>query len=418
MVEKNMSLDFYTIDDFDMNDKTVLLRVDVNSPVDPNTGLLLDETRIRLHSETIAEISRKGAKTVILAHQSRPGRKDFTTLKQHAEALSQILGRPVTYVDDIFGSTARGFISRMRKGEILLLENVRFYSEEILKRDPESQSKTHLVRKLLPLIDYFINDAFAASHRSQPSLVGFAVKLPSGAGRIMERELKALYSAMDNAEKPCVYVLGGVKVDDSIMVMENVLSNGSADYILTTGLVANIFLWGAGFNIRKKNREFIKNKSYCEWVEKSKNLLKEFKGKIILPRDVAVCIGDKREEFRAENIPNNLIYDIGTETIKEYAQIIREARTLFANGPAGVFEKEGFSIGTEDILNSIATSSGFSIIGGGHLAAAANEMGLSGISHISSGGGASINLLAGEKLPAVEVLKQAKNIHKICGKNK
>jgi len=234
----------------------------------------------------------------------------------------------------------------------------------------------------------------------------------------MERELKALYSAMDNAEKPCVYVLGGVKVDDSIMVMENVLSNGSADYILTTGLVANIFLWGAGFNIRKKNREFIKNKSYCEWVEKSKNLLKEFKGKIILPRDVAVCIGDKREEFRAENIPNNLIYDIGTETIKEYAQIIREARTLFANGPAGVFEKEGFSIGTEDILNSIAASSGFSIIGGGHLAAAANQMGLSGISHVSSGGGASINLLAGEKLPAVEVLRRAKSIHKICGKNK
>jgi phosphoglycerate kinase len=408
-----MSLDFYTIDDFDMNDKTVLLRVDVNSPVDPNTGLLLDETRIRLHSETIAEISRKGAKTVILAHQSRPGKKDFTTLKQHAEALSQILGRPVKYVDDIFGSNARGFISRMKKGEILLLENVRFYSEEILKRDPESQSKTHLVKKLLPLIDYFINDAFAASHRSQPSLVGFAVNLPSGAGRIMERELKALSSAMDNSEKPCVYVLGGVKVDDSIMVMENVLRNGSADYILTTGLVANIFLWGAGFNIGEENREFIKNKSYCEWVKKSKILLKEFKDKIIIPHDVAVCIGNRRVEFLVEKIPNKPIYDIGTETIKEYARIIREARTLFANGPAGVFEKEGFSIGTEDILNSIAASSGFSIIGGGHLAAAANQMGLSGISHVSSGGGASINLLAGEKLPAVEVLIKAKNIHKI-----
>ncbi len=418
MGRKNMSLDFYTIDDFDMDDKTVLLRVDVNSPVDPNTSHLLDETRIRMHSETIAEISRKGAKTVIMAHQSRPGKKDFTTLKQHSKALSQILGRPVTYVDDIFGSTARGFISHMRKGEIILLENVRFYSEEILKRDPESQSKTHIVKKLLPLIDYFINDAFAASHRSQPSLVGFAVKLPSGAGRIMERELKALYSAMDNAEKPCIYILGGVKVDDSIMVMENVLSNGSADYILTTGLVANIFLWGAGINIMKENREFIKNKGYCKWIEKSKNLLKRFKGKIIVPRDVAVCIGDKREEFKAENIPNQLIYDIGTETIKEYAKIIREARTLFANGPAGVFEKEGFSIGTEDILNSIAASSGFSIIGGGHLAAAANQMGLSGISHISTGGGASINLLAGKKLPAVEVLRRAKSIHKICGKTK
>lgn len=408
-----MSLDFYTIDDLEINDKTVLVRVDVNSPVDPHNGLILDDTRIKLHAETIAELSNKGARTVVLAHQSRPGKKDFTTLKQHAEALSGILQKPVKYVDDIFGSNARGVISHMKNGEIILLENVRFYSEEILKRDPQLQAETHLVEKLSPLVDYFINDAFAAAHRSQPSLVGFAIKLPSAAGRVMERELKALYSAVSNVKKPCVYVLGGVKVDDSIMVAENVLRVGSADYILTTGLVANIFLWGAGVNIRKQNREFIENKGYCDWVKKSKKLLKEFKGKIIIPRDVAVSIDDKREEFIVKEIPNKPIYDIGTETIKEYAKIIREAHTIFANGPAGVFEEEGFSIGTEDILNAIASSLGFSIIGGGHLAAAANQMGLSGISHISSGGGASINLLAGEKLPVVEVLRQSKSIYKI-----
>jgi len=408
-----MSLDFYTIDDFKIEDKTVLVRVDVNSPVDPNNGLILDDTRIRLHAETIAELSRKGAKTVILAHQSRPGKIDFTTLKQHAEALSRILKKPVKYVDDIFGSNARGFISAMKRGEILLLENVRFYSEEVLKRDPELQAETHLVKKLSPLVDYFINDAFAAAHRSQPSLVGFALKLPSAAGRVMERELKAMYSATDNVERPCVYVLGGVKVDDSITVAENALKRGNADYILTTGLVANIFLWGAGKEIRKQNKEFIKNKDYCDWVKKSKKLLKEFKGKIIIPKDVAVSVDGKREEFSVEKIPNQPIHDIGTETIKEYAKIIREARTLFANGPAGVFEEEGFGIGTEDILNAIASSSGFSIIGGGHLAAAANQMGLSGISHISSGGGASINMLAGEKLPVVEVLRRAKSIYKI-----
>lgn len=408
-----MSLDFYTIDDLEINDKTVLVRVDVNSPVDPHNGLILDDTRIKLHAETIAELSNKGARTVVLAHQSRPGKKDFTTLKQHAEALSGILQKPVKYVDDIFGSNARGVISHMKNGEIILLENVRFYSEEILKRDPQLQAETHLVEKLSPLVDYFINDAFAAAHRSQPSLVGFAIKLPSAAGRVMERELKALYSAVSNVKKPCVYVLGGVKVDDSIMVAENVLRGGSADYILTTGLVANIFLWGAGVNIRKQNREFIENKGYYDWVKKSKKLLEEFEGKIIIPRDVAVSIDDKREEFIVKKIPNKPIYDIGTETIKEYAKIIREANTLFANGPAGVFEEEGFSIGTEDILNAIASSLGFSIIGGGHLAAAANQMGLSGISHISSGGGASINLLAGEELPVVEVLRQSKSIYKI-----
>ncbi len=408
-----MSLDFYTIDDLKIKDKTVLVRVDVNSPVDPNSGLLLDDTRIRLHAETIAELSFKGAKTVVLAHQSRPGKDDFTTLKQHAEALSAIVDRPVKYVDDIFGSNAREHISKLKNGDILLLENVRFYSEEILKRDPNLQAETHMVRKLSPMVDYYINDAFAAAHRSQPSLVGFAVKLPSAAGRVMERELKALYSAVNNVERPCVYVLGGVKVDDSITITENVLQSGSADYVLTTGLVANIFLWGAGINIKKSNQEFIKNKDYCECVKKCKSLLKEFVGQIIIPKDVAVSVANERKEFSVNKIPDQPIFDIGTETIKEYAKIIRSARTLFANGPAGVFEQEGFSIGTEDILNAIASSSGFSIIGGGHLAAAANQMGLSGISHISSGGGASISLLAGEKLPAVEVLRQAKAIYKL-----
>jgi len=401
-----MSLDFYTIDDFDLDNKTVLVRVDINSPVDPSNGLILDETRIKLHAETIAELSKKGAKTVVLAHQSRPGKKDFTTLEQHAEALSNILKHEVAYVDDIFGSHAKEAIQKMKRGDILLLENVRFYSEEILKRDPKLQSETHMVKNLAPMADFFVNDAFAAAHRSQPSLVGFAFALPSAAGRIMERELKALYNAMNNVQKPCVYILGGVKVDDSIMVMENVLENGSADYILTTGLVANIFLWGSGVNIRKYNKEFIEKKGYCDFVRKSKKLLKNFGDQIILPRDLAVCMGDKRVEFSVDDLPNQPIFDIGTETIKEYAGYIRRAKTLFANGPAGVFEKDDFNIGTDDILNAIASSPGFSIIGGGHLAAAANQMGLSkGISHISSGGGASINLLAGEDLPVVTVLR-------------
>ncbi len=401
-----MSLQFYTIDDFDMDDKTVLVRVDINSPVDPNTGSLLDDTRIKLHAGTIDEISKKGAKTVILAHQSRPGKNDFTTLQQHAQALSELLKRPVDYVDDIFGSNARERIKKMNKGDILLLENVRFYSEEILKRDATEQSKTHMVQKLTPVADYFINDAFAAAHRSQPSLVGFAITLPAGAGRVMETELNSLYNAVNNAEKPCVYVLGGVKVDDSIMVMENVLRNGSADYILTTGLVANIFLWASGIDIGQYNKQFIKDRGYCDFVKKGKQMLKEFKGQIKIPIDVAVCIDDEREEYCVEEIPNKPIFDIGTDTITEYAKCIRDAKTIFANGPAGVFEKEGFNIGTEDILNAIASSNGNSIIGGGHLAAAANHMGLSsGITHISSGGGASINLLAGEKLPVVEVLQ-------------
>ncbi|AIS32877.1 MULTISPECIES: phosphoglycerate kinase [Methanobacterium] len=407
-----MAPDFNTIDDLEVEGKTVLVRVDINSPVDPLTGLLLDDTRIRLHAETIAELANKGAKTVIIAHQSRPGKKDFTTLEQHAEALSNLLDRPVSYVDDIFGSNAREAIGGLHSGDILLLENVRFYSEEILQREAPQQAETHMVKLLSPLADYFINDAFAAAHRSQPSLVGFAVNLPSAAGRVMERELTALYSAVSNVERPCVYVLGGVKVDDSIMVMENALEAGSADYILTTGLVANIFLWGGGVNIRKHNQNFIKDRDYCAYVKKAQELCKKFKDQILVPTDLAVCKDDKRLEYPVDQLPNLPIFDLGTETTTEYARVIRNARTIFANGPAGVFEKEGFNQGTEDILNAISSSPGFSIIGGGHLAAAANQMGLGGISHISSGGGASISLIAGERLPAVEVLKKAALKHK------
>jgi phosphoglycerate kinase len=402
-----MAPDFNTIDDLEVEGKTVLVRVDINSPVDPLTGLLLDDTRIKLHAETIAELADKGAKTVLIAHQSRPGKKDFTTMEQHSEALSNLLDKPVSYVDDIFGSNAREAIKSMNGGEILLLENVRFYSEEILQREPPQQAETHMVKLLSPLADYFVNDAFAAAHRSQPSMVGFAVNMPSAAGRVMERELKALYSAVSNVERPCVYVLGGVKVDDSIMVMENALEAGSADYILTTGLVANIFLWGGGVNIRKYNRKFIEDREYCEYVKTARNLCKKFKDQILVPTDLAVCKDDKRLEYPVGKLPNLPIFDLGTETTTEYARVIRNARTIFANGPAGVFEKEGFNQGTEDILNAISSSPGFSIIGGGHLAAAANKMGLSGISHISSGGGASISLIAGERLPAVEVLRES-----------
>ncbi|GAB4314819.1 MAG: phosphoglycerate kinase [Methanobacteriaceae archaeon] len=402
-----MALKFYTIDNFHLEDKTVLLRVDINSPVDPVNEKILDDTRIRLHSETIKEIARKGAKTVILAHQSRPGKNDFTTLEQHAQELEKILNMNVEYVDDIFGSNAQNRISQMKKGDILLLENVRFYSEEVLKREPSLQARTHMVQNLSKSADFFINDAFAAAHRSQPSLVGFAYTLPSGAGRIMEKELNTLNSALESVKRPCVYVLGGVKVDDSVMVIENVLKKGSADCVLTTGVVANIFLAASGKKIGKPNYEFIESKGYIKCIKKAKELLKEYKDQIKIPVDVAICKENKREDIKVKKIPNYPIYDIGLETIKMYAQIIRDAKTIFANGPAGVFENEEFSLGTDDILNAIASSEGFSIIGGGHLAAAVSRIVSSGsIDHISSGGGACINLLAGEKLPVVEVLQE------------
>lgn len=404
-----MAKDFNTIDDFEVEGKTVLVRVDINSPVDPGTGIILDDTRLKLHAETIKELSLKGAKVVLLAHQSRPGKNDFTTLSQHAEALSDILNIRVKYTDSLFSSSAKDAIRNLENHEILLLENARFFSEESLKRSPEEQSNTLLVKNLSPLIDYFVNDAFAAAHRSQASLVGFTVNTPSAAGRVMEKELTVIQDALDNVEHPCVFLLGGMKADDSIEVMENVLSNGTADAILTTGIVGNIVLWAAGIDIGQANKDFIVSRGYDAMVEKSKELIERFGDKVKYPIDVACEINGQRVDVDNSEIPNEAIFDIGVKTIAFYAKEIRDAKYIFANGPAGVFEDPNFAMGTEDLIYAMANSEGFTLIGGGHIAAATAGLGLEGqMSHLSSGGGACISMLAGKKLAAVEALKNSK----------
>ena len=401
--------EFNTIDDLDIEGKTVLVRIDVNSPVDPESGIILDDTRLKLHARTIRELSNGGAKVVILAHQSRPGKNDFTTLSQHAEALSEILNLRVKYSDSLFSSSAKETIRNLKPHDILLLENVRFFSEESLSRTPLEQSKTLLVRQLSPLIDYFVNDAFAAAHRSQASLVGFTVNTPSAAGRVMEEELTVIQNALDNVEHPCVFLLGGMKPDDSIDVMENVLSNGTADSVLTTGIVGNIVLWAAGEDIGQVNRDFITSKGYADMVDKSKDLIERFGDKVKYPLDGACEINGERVDFDVEDLPNEAIFDIGVKTISYYAKEIRDAKYIFANGPAGVFEDPKFAIGTEDLINAMAKSDGFSLIGGGHIAAATAGLGLGDqMSHLSSGGGACISMLAGKKLAAVEALKNSK----------
>lgn len=404
-----MSGNFNTIDDFDIEDKTVLVRIDVNSPVDPSSGIILDDTRLKLHAQTIKELAKKGARVVIIAHQSRPGKDDFTTLSQHADALSDILNLRVKYVDSIFSTSAKKAIKDLKAHEILLLENVRFFSEETLSRTPEEQAETILVRELSPLIDYYVNDAFAAAHRSQASLVGFTVNTPSAAGRVMEEELTVIQSALDDVEHPCVFLLGGMKPDDSIDVMENVLSNGTADSILTTGIVGNIVLWASGADIGQVNKDFIASRGYEDMVEKSRELIERFGDKVKYPIDVAIEKDGERVDVDIDEIPNEAIFDIGVKTIAFYAKEIRDAKYIFANGPAGVFEDPKFAMGTEDLINAIASSEGFSLIGGGHIAAATAGLGLEDqMSHLSSGGGACISMLAGKKLAAVEALKNSK----------
>ena len=378
--------------------------------MDPGSGIILDDTRLKLHAQTVKELSNLGAKVVLLAHQSRPGKKDFSTLSQHADALSDILNLRVKYVDSLFSNSAKEAIKALRPHEILLLENVRFFSEETLSRTPLEQSKTHLVSQLSPLIDYYVNDAFAAAHRSQASLVGFTVNTPSAAGRVMEKELTVIQDALDNVEHPCVFLLGGMKPEDSIDVMENVLGNGTADSVLTTGIVGNIVLWASGADIGEVNRNFIASRGYEDMVAKAKELIDRFGDKVKYPIDVACEIDGERVDIDYTEIPNEAIFDIGVKTISYYAKEIRDAKAIFANGPAGVFEDPKFAMGTEDLINAIAKSDGFSLIGGGHIAAATAGLGLEDqMSHVSSGGGACISMLASKKLAAVEALKNSKN---------
>jgi len=399
-----------TMDDFDFKGKTALVRVDFNSPIDPNTKKVLDDTRIRAHGETtIKELSQKGAKVVILAHQGRPGDPDFTPLKEHAQILGKILGKPVKYVDDVFGEKAQKAIKELKNGEILVLENVRTFADEQKKGTPEEHAKTEFVKKLAPLADVFVSDAFAAAHRAHASIVGFTAVLPSVAGRIMERELKALGKVVHNPEKPCVYILGGAKADDSLKISQYVLKNKIADHVLTGGVVGHLFLAAWGINLGKPNMEFLEKKELMGLVPGIKDLMKGYPGKIEVPADLAVEANGKRLEISVNKLPTNYaIFDIGSETVKRYSNIIKGAKSIVISGPMGVYESREFLFGTKKTFEAIAATKAFSLVGGGHTIAAVEELGLAKkMGYVSTAGGALIEFLMGEQLPGVVALEKA-----------
>ncbi|WP_394342236.1 phosphoglycerate kinase [Methanohalophilus profundi] len=406
MMDTVQDKDYFTIDDFDVDDKTILVRVDINTPMDPE-GSILDDLRISSHIPTIKDL--EDSRVVLLAHQSRAGKSDFTTMQPHAEILSYYLGREVEYVDDIFGSHARSRIAAMEKGDVLLLENVRFYSEETISRSAKEHASTHMVKNLAPLADIFLNDAFAVSHRSHLSLMGFTHLLPCGAGRLMEKEITSLDRGIKGGGRPCIFVLGGAKVDDSLTVAENVLSNGGADRVLVTGVVANVMLAASGFDIGKANKDLIESQGYLEQIDRSKKILDDFDGKVGLPVDVALNDNGSRIEVSVEEVGDSIlpINDIGIETIVAYSREISQAGTVILNGPAGVSEQDGFELGTYEIVKA-ATEADYSIAGGGHISAEVRDMGFDhSFSHISTGGGSCIDYLAGTPLPAIEALKKA-----------
>jgi phosphoglycerate kinase len=401
---------YLTLDDVKVKDKVVLVRVDFNSPVDPKTKKVLDDTRIRAHGETtIKELVEKDAKVVVLAHQGRKGDPDFIPLKQHAEILSKVIGKPVKYVDDVFGEKAQKAIKELKSGQILVLENVRNFAGETKEGAPEDHAKTEFVKAIAPLADLFVNDAFAAAHRAHVSMVGFTAILPSVAGRIMERELKSLSKVVENPEKPCVYILGGAKGDDSLEISKYVLDNGIADNLLTGGVVGQVFLAAKGIDLGTPNMDFLRRKELMDLVPGIKELMRKYPNKIKTPKDLAVEVDGKRKEISLNELPvDNSTFDIGPKTVEEYSNVIRNAKSIVVSGPMGVYENKEFAFGTKKIFEAIANSKAFSLAGGGHTIAALQEFKLlDKISYVSTAGGALIEFLMGKKLPGVVALEKA-----------
>ena len=407
---------FLTMDDYELSGENVILRIDINSSINPENGDLLDDTRIKRHSATVKELSDKNARVIVLAHQSRPGKLDFVNLEKHGKRMSEIIEREIKFVDDIYGEKAIQEIKNIKDGQIILLDNVRFDKEEINLKTFENdnfkaQSNAKMVKALAPHASYFVNDAFAASHRCQPSLVGFSEYMPALAGRVMQRELDFLGKAISSGPTPRIAVLGGSKAADSVSIAENFLEKG-VEQILTGGVVANIFLIASGIDIGKPSTEFIEKQipDHEKVIELAKNLLSKYDGKIEIPSDVALNKDGKRYGTNIENLPEKYpLFDIGVDTLVRYIQIIENAGTVIANGPMGVFEDSEFATGTNEIFSAISKSKGMTVVGGGETAMVFNQMGLAdGIKHISTGGGACISFMSGETMPALEAMRRSK----------
>ncbi|WP_319538098.1 phosphoglycerate kinase [uncultured Methanospirillum sp.] len=390
----------------DISRKKILLRVDFNSPIDPQAGVILDDKRFREHLRTIQAL--RDAICIIVTHQSRPGKKDFTSLEAHAARLQQLLGKPVTFIDDIFGHTAQDAVRNARPGDVIMLENVRFNAEENLKLNGEESAKTLLIRNLSKMGDIFVNDAFGTAHRSQPTIVGLPEVMPSVAGLLMEKEISNLSRVFEGAPRPVTFVLGGTKVDDSIDVAHHVLSNGIADRVITIGVVANIFLAAMGIAIGKPSADLITHLGYDDQIEIAKTIHDEFGDKIFVPEEVAIRKDGIRVEVPVNQIPADCpILDIGGKGLKSCLEIIKNSKTVVLNGPAGLFEEADFALGTYDIIRAAADVQ-FSVVGGGHTAAVIEKMGYDNrFTHISTGGGACIEFLTGKKLPAIAALEKS-----------
>jgi phosphoglycerate kinase len=391
-----------TMDNLDLDGKRVFTRVDINTPINPETGELLELSRIEEAAITIRDLSKS---TVIIAsHQGRVGRYDYISMEKHAKALGRVLGKEVSFVEDVFGEAAKSAIDRAKPADVLVLDNLRFTAEENMEFSVADAQKTILVTRLRPHIDACVLDAFPTAHRAHPSIVGFAELVPTCAGRVVARELMKLERIAAIEKGPYVTVLGGAKVNDRIEAIDALIANQRADKVLLSGLVALVFLKSKG-----KYRGALHVENEQKMLLKARQLLDDHAENFELPVDVAVRVDGTRKEMDIADVQSSAaVLDIGTKTIDRYSRFIKGAGTVFMSGPPGAFEYEEFGLGTEMLLKAMKNSFGTTIVSGGHLTAALYRFGIhESIDHVSTAGGALVQYLAGKRLPLMDALERS-----------
>jgi phosphoglycerate kinase len=392
-----------TVEDINVEGKRVLVRVDFNVPLDRNTGAISDDSRIRASLPTIRYLVDHKAKVIICSHLGRPDGKIVESLRMApaAHSLSKLMGLPVSTASDCIGPEVESKVKRLQEGDILVLENLRFHPQEEAN-DPE------FTRKLARLADIYVDDAFSTAHRVHASIVGVAKYLPAVAGFLMRKELNVMESLLHNPERPWACLIGGAKVSDKIELLQNMLKK--VDMLLVGGGMAATFLKAQGYEVGYSLIEDDKLNLARELLQEAK----EWKVPLLLPVD-AVVAGEIEAEASTKVVPiinipaGSHIVDIGPKSIALFHNELRKCRTIMWNGPMGIYEMPRFAQGTKSIAKFLSTLNATTIIGGGSSAEVVEEMGLTDkMSHVSTGGGASLKFLEGVALPGVEVLLDKK----------
>jgi len=399
--------EYNTLDDLDPGQR-VLVRLDLNSPVED--GTVQDNNRFDRYSETVRALADDDHRVVLMAHQSRPGKDDFVSLEQHADILAEHIDRPVQFVADTFGQAARDAIEALDAGEVLVLENTRMTDDELPEKSPEEHAESEFVQTLAPLFDAYINDAYSVAHRAHASTVGFPPVLPAYAGLVMEREYEYNTSvAQREFDGPVTMVVGGNKSKDVINVANNL--GEKVDNFLLGGLPGELFLRAEGYPVGHDVGGMDMLDDQFEATEETlESLVETRRDEFGLPSDFAYEADDgERAEIALEEIDEkeDPYLDIGHLTIDSYVPTIEESAAVFVKGAVGVFEDERFADGTVELIEAIARTDCFSVIGGGDTARALEMYGIDedSFDHVSIAGGAYLNALTGKELTAVEVLK-------------